>query len=130
MPMRKIASARCISLAVELRRMMWKRWSGIEKAAEQGNTDGQYNLGVAYENGCGVAKDEVEAVKWYREAAVQRHALARNILGVMYKDGRGVAKDEVEAVKWFLLGGGQGEFWSNQETTSIEDDLTAAQAEG
>jgi S1-C subfamily serine protease len=48
-----------------------------------------------------VAKDEVEAVKWYRKAAGQDYAMAQFNLGFCYANGQGVAKDEVEAVKWF-----------------------------
>ena len=48
-----------------------------------------------------MAKDEVEAVKWYRKAAEQNYAEAQYNLGVCYAHGEGVAKDEVEAVKWF-----------------------------
>jgi TPR repeat protein len=59
-------------------------------AAEQGNADGQTNLGVMYANGQGVPQDFKEAVKWYRLAAEQRHALAQSNLGLMYSKGRGV----------------------------------------
>ena len=41
------------------------------KAAEQGHSQAQYNLGLCYANGCGVAKNPSEAVKWYRKAAQQ-----------------------------------------------------------
>ena len=37
---------------------------------------------VCYDNGQGVAKDEVEAVKWYRKAAEQNHAQAQYNLQV------------------------------------------------
>jgi uncharacterized protein len=33
-------------------------------AADQGNADGQYNLGLCFQAGAGVAKDEVEAVRY------------------------------------------------------------------
>ena len=61
----------------------------------------QNDLGYMYGNGCGVAHDEEEAVKWYRKAAEQDYAKAQYNLGVMYASGRGVAKDEEEAVKWY-----------------------------
>ena len=48
-----------------------------------------------------MAKDEAEAVKWYRKAAEQNDAEAQYNLGVCYANGQGVAKDEVEAVKWY-----------------------------
>ena len=77
--------------------------------ADQGNADVQFNLGRMYQNGQGVAKDEVEAVKWYRKAADQGDANAQYNLGNMYRTGQGVAKDEVEAVKWFRKAADQGD---------------------
>ena len=70
--------------------------------------DVQFNLGVMYENGRGVEKDEAEAVKWYRKAAEQESAVAQFYLGVMYANGRGVAKDEEEAVKWYRKAAANG----------------------
>ena len=61
-----------------------------------------------YENGRGVAKDDYEAVKWYRKAADQGDARAQCNLGLMYENGRGVSKDEYEAVKWFRKAAEQG----------------------
>jgi uncharacterized protein len=50
-----------------------------------------------------VAKDQVEAVKWYRKAAEQNLAKAQYNLGVCYARGDGcrdgVAEDDVEAAK-------------------------------
>ena len=48
--------------------------------AEQGDTEAQYNLGLCYYKGEGVAKDVVEAAKWYREAADQGYAEAQKAL--------------------------------------------------
>ncbi|MBM3522441.1 MAG: SEL1-like repeat protein, partial [Alphaproteobacteria bacterium] len=44
--------------------------------AEQGNAYAQYNLGVMYDNGWGVAQDYAEAERWYRLAADQGNARA------------------------------------------------------
>jgi len=44
------------------------------EAAESGHTSAQFNLGVMYENGRGVDKDDSSAVEWYREAAELHHA--------------------------------------------------------
>ena len=41
------------------------------KAAEQGNSAAQYNLGLMYKNGNGVAKDRGGARKWFQKAADQ-----------------------------------------------------------
>ena len=59
-----------------------------------------FGLGIFFRE-FGVAKDEVEAVKWCRKAAEQNDAEAQYNLGVCYANGRGVAKDEAEAVKWY-----------------------------
>ncbi len=48
-----------------------------------------------------MAKDGIEAVKWYRKAAEQNLAVAQYNLGVCYEDGKGMAKNEAEAVKWY-----------------------------
>lgn len=41
------------------------------KAAEQGNAIAQYNLGVCYQYGNGVPKNQAEAINWYKKAAKQ-----------------------------------------------------------
>jgi len=70
--------------------------------AENGDAQSQGQLGYAFLVGSlGVAKDEVEALKWYRKAAEQGNAHAQWDLGLCYASGQGVAKDEVEAVKWY-----------------------------
>jgi len=53
-------------------------------------------------------KDAAEAVKWYRKAAEQGHALAQTNLGFMYEKGDGVPKDAAEAVKWYRKATEQG----------------------
>ena len=50
------------------------------EAAESGHTGAQFNLGVMYENGRGVDKDDSSAVEWYRQAAEQGHTGAQNYL--------------------------------------------------
>jgi TPR repeat protein len=68
--------------------------------AEQGDASAQYNLGVMYDNGKGVLKDDKEAVKWYRKAAEQGLASAQGNLGAMYANGHGVLKDLSKAKHW------------------------------
>jgi len=48
-------------------------------------------------------KDDAEAVRWYRKAAEQGHAIAQHNLGVMYEEGQGVPQDFVSAYKWLNL---------------------------
>jgi TPR repeat protein len=53
-------------------------WYG--KAATQGHTWAQTNLGYLYEHGLGVARDLNLATLWYRKAAAQGHEVARQRL--------------------------------------------------
>jgi TPR repeat protein len=65
-------------------------------------------LGIAYDLGEGVPKDDVEAARWWRLAAEQGYADAQCSLGIAYDLGKGVPKDAVEAVKWWRLAAEQG----------------------
>ena len=55
------------------------------KAADQGNSEGQFQLGYMYERGWGVPKDEATAVALYRKAAGQGNDLARTRLQALLK---------------------------------------------
>ena len=57
-------------------------------------------LGFLYASGTGVAKDEAEAVRLFREGADAGVSLGALALAQAYKDGSGVAKDEAEALRW------------------------------
>ncbi|RDV01014.1 sel1 repeat family protein [Trinickia dinghuensis] len=52
--------------------------------AEQGNATAETGMGILYENGCGVPKDETQAVAWYQKAAGQGDAEAEYRLGERY----------------------------------------------
>jgi hypothetical protein len=56
---------------------------------------------MMHATGDGVARDAVEAVRWYRLAAERGNADAQNDLAVMYDAGEGVAEDDAEAVRWY-----------------------------
>jgi TPR repeat protein len=84
----------------EVQAVAWFR-----KAADQGDTSAQSNLGNSYYNGTGVPEDLVEAVKWYRKAADQGHAEAQFNLGVCYYKGAGTQMDLVEAYAYWSLAG-------------------------
>lgn len=66
-----------------------------------GNTGAQYNLGLMYAQGQGVAQDYQQAKAWWQKAANQGDAKAQYNLGVIYAKGRGVVQDDKQAVSWF-----------------------------
>jgi TPR repeat protein len=61
-----------------------------------------------YIYGRGVAKDEPQAVQWFRKAAEQGNAAGQAWLGFMYEHGRGISKDEAQAVQWYRKAAEQG----------------------
>jgi TPR repeat protein len=97
------------------------------KAAEQGFTLAQYNLGVCYRTGQGVATNYVEAAQWFRRAAEQGHAPSQSSLGAFYAIGEGVPRDLVEAYKWRNLASAQGETNAMEARDALEHLMTPAQ---
>jgi len=75
----------------------------IKQAAEQGNANAQYGLGLAYKDGVGsLAQNDRKAMEWFRKAAAQGHAVAQGMIGDAYLLGvAGVAKNEKRAMEWF-----------------------------
>ena len=73
------------------------------RAAEMGDPQGMYKLGVCYDFGKGgLTKDGAKAVEWYQKAAEAGNARAMNSLGVCYALGKGgLTKDEAKAVGWY-----------------------------
>ena len=82
-------------------------WFG--KAAEQGLSDAQFNLGVHYANGRGVPIDYAKANYWYVKAAEQGDADAQNNLGFDYKYGKGVPQDYAKANYWYAQAAAHGD---------------------
>ncbi len=74
--------------------------SWYERAAEAGNAEAQFYLGVMYETGVR-GSDMAIAAKWYRKAAEQGHVEAQTRLGILYYQGRGVPADLAEAARWY-----------------------------
>lgn len=64
--------------------LVWKAELWYRKAADQGQADAQYKLGVLYANGPGVSQDYAEAARWFVKAADHGHADAQSYLGVVH----------------------------------------------
>ncbi len=81
----------------------------VRQAAEGGDAQAQYALGVRYAAGAGVPQDFEEASAWYHAAALQGVARAQFHLGVMYAFGIGVDRDDEEAYRWVRRAAEQGD---------------------
>ncbi|MCY1306228.1 Sel1-repeat-containing protein YbeT [compost metagenome] len=62
------------------------RW--FRKAAEQGNADAQFFLGIAYARGDGVEQDLSAAAEWYAKAAAQGMRKAQELLAKLPEEYR------------------------------------------
>ena len=95
------------------------KFSQLQKEAEQGNVEAQYNLGGAYYNGSGVAKNPVEGAKWLLKAAEGGHIHAQCDLGVMYQKGVGVEQSYRDTLKWYRMAAEQGDALAQHDLGSL-----------
>jgi hypothetical protein len=96
-------------ISLNLRRAMWRRgiilclvfvstvsleaiaqdaddFAALVSAAEQGDAEAQYNLGLMYLEGLGVKQDNVEAYAWIRTAAAQGRSGTLEIRAALLKE--------------------------------------------
>lgn len=89
------------------------------RAADQGYTGAQFNLGNCFQLGEGVKQDKGRAVYWYREAALQDDADAQYMLALCYASGDGVNKSNRKAIDWFKRSSRLGNRLAQQILLSI-----------
>jgi TPR repeat protein len=70
-------------------------------AAQQGNVNAAYNLGLYYELGRGVRKNRQTSFKWYLLAAEGGEPDSQCVVGFCYFNGDGVTEDIEQAVRWY-----------------------------
>ena len=128
----------------------------LRALAQQGGVAEQFALGVVYQYGLGVEKDEKlameclrqaadagnplaqtllaqllvetddaetlpEAVKWYRAAAEQGHAVAQYELGRCCKNSVGMENDYAQALKWYAKAAASGHLPSQYMLQYLSD---------
>ena len=71
------------------------------KAAQQGDAQGQDELGGMYLYGAGVEVDYATALDWFRKSAAQGFAEGQRDVGLMYHYGLGVEQDYQKALEWY-----------------------------
>jgi hypothetical protein len=78
----------------------YREWKA---AADAGQAEAQFDVGVLYAQGLGVRRDLTEAAYWYRKSAEQGNAEAEFALGQMYSRGWGIPRDEADAMRWLQM---------------------------
>ena len=81
----------------------------LRLAAESGNAEAHFGLGVEFWFGRGVEEDPAAAVEHWRVAADAGYASAQANLASAYFTGRGVEADRVEAARWALMAAEHGD---------------------
>jgi hypothetical protein len=99
-----ILSASCVVTAQSI--------ATLKKQADKGDAKAQCDLGEAYYNGDGAAKDYAQAAYWYGKAADHGYARAQYNLGYLYYTGMGVARDSTRAASLYREAADQGIGWA------------------
>jgi len=99
-------------------------------AAQGGDPDAQYYVGVLYEKGAEGQPNYAKAADWYRQAADRGVRRAAMNLGRLYEQGLGVTKSEAEARQWYAKANGDGELTGGErvvsQTNKVEQELAEA----
>ncbi|WP_420568723.1 SEL1-like repeat protein [Thalassovita sp.] len=80
----------------------------LVQAAQSGQAEAQYQLGMQYGRGEGVLQNHARAVEWLTLAARQGHAAAQNRLGQHLFVGMGVEQAPEAALEWFAKAAASG----------------------
>jgi TPR repeat protein len=76
----------------------------FRRAADAGNAEAHYWVGVMHAAGDGTDKSMEQALQSWRQSADAGHGPALGALAMAYASGSGVDKDMAEAVRWARLG--------------------------
>ncbi len=104
-----------------------KSLQALQKLAEAGDTDAQWQMGVRYHDGQGVPQDDAQAVRWFQLAADRGNVAAQGALGAYYWRGRGVPADLLKAYFWSALAMAQGDEMSKSRIEGLSSQMTGAQ---
>lgn len=81
---------------------------GQQANADAGDADAQYQTGLCYAQGNGVAQDYQQAARYWLLAAKQQHADAQVGLGTLFEKGLAVPHDPVRAAQCYQVAAEQG----------------------
>lgn len=104
-----------------------------QRASEQGNADGLWILGRAYQNGRSVETDMTKAAEYFRRGAELKHPDSMNDYALLLMQGEYVEQDEEQGFRLFRQAAeaGYGEAMANlarcyQYGTGCEEDMEQA----
>jgi TPR repeat protein len=92
--------------------------------AADGDLEACNYLGTHYYLGVGVERDFVEAVRWFKVAALAEDPQGQRNLGVMYLRGLGVKKDYHQAYGWLYFAHEGGNVGAKEYLNLMSDNVT------
>jgi GAF domain/Sel1 repeat/PilZ domain len=120
-------SAPASQSAVRDRQIQAKSLTDLRSLADQGDAEAQYQMGVRYDEGESVPKDDKQAVQWFQRAADQGHVDAQAHLGAYYWAGRGVPEDLSKAYMWSMIALAGGDDNSKSRLEGLASQMTRSQ---
>lgn len=78
-----------------------EEFSTLLAMAQRDDEGAQFRLAGRYWSGNGVAKNAVDAIRWYEAAALKGHAEAAYTLGTIHDFGLVVDSDKTKAKEWY-----------------------------
>jgi hypothetical protein len=89
-----------ISISESLHELTRYEIATLRRAADYGDDEAAFQLGMAYETGYYLPQNCAKAAFWVERAADEGNPAAEYNLGLRYRGGDGVAVDEVRSAQW------------------------------
>ena len=99
----------------------------LERLANRGDADAQWQMAVRYHDGEGVPQSDTQAMLWFQLAAEQGNVAAQSALGSYYWAGRGVPEDLSKAYMWSAIALAGGDANSKARLEGLASRMTHAQ---
>jgi len=115
------------SLQTQPQRPQPRSLADLQKLADQGDPEAQYQMGVRFHNGEDFPQDDAQAMQWFLRAAEQGHPTAQSALGAYYWAGRGVPEDLTKAYFWSEIALAEGDENSKSRLEGLASQMTRAQ---
>jgi TPR repeat protein len=97
----------------------------FQAGAIHGDETSMYNLGILFQNGQGVTRDDAKAREWFKNAADKGNTDAMVNLGLLFEYGQGGPQDYAKAREWYEKGAAQG----NAMAKTVLEQLAIHEAE-
>ncbi|MDB5102580.1 MAG: Sel1 domain protein repeat-containing protein [Fibrobacteres bacterium] len=78
------------------------------RKAIDGSPEDQFQVGIMYEQGKDLPRNDSMAFRWYKKAAEKGYAESQYKIALMYRTGKGTAKSAYQAARWFQAAAEQG----------------------